>query len=386
MSTLVTRRGVPAAGTAGGPVVFLVGGYDGSGNGGDLLLAQAAIEVVRRVARPVLVLERAYADHHDANLARWPELAGAGVALQDDGPVDRRRWAPADLGPHQGALATYLYGGGYLTEQWGPRKLAMVRAADGLAHRELPLLCSGVQADPDWLARLPEADAALLDRAHVVGVRDAASAPLGGGAPVTGDDAVAVIAAHAIDGARSATGGVNVHLGEHGWVTADAERLRAYITTLVAALGLDPRPVVAYDDRATSERASAARFGDEALALAPATLPRLADARLTVSSSFHVALSSLLLGVPAALVADSRYYAQKAAGLRADFGLGKAWVLDPAGDPHEAAGALAAELADPGLGERLARAREQLLERRAGVEREVVRMLTGWAPEPSPSR
>ena len=73
-----------------------------------------------------------------------------------------------------------------------------------------------------------------------------------------------------------------------------------------------------------------------------ASLMTMRQADLTVSCSYHAALTSSLLGVPAALVAENPYYAQKAAGLNADFALPGAYVLDPGQDP----GTLAAGLAD----------------------------------------
>ena len=45
-------------------------------------------------------------------------------------------------------------------------------------------------------------------------------------------------------------------------------------------------------------------------------LRRFRRARLTVSCSYHVTLTSLLAGTPAVLLADNDYYEQKAAGLR----------------------------------------------------------------------
>lgn len=52
-----------------------------------------------------------------------------------------------------------------------------------------------------------------------------------------------------------------------------------------------------------------------------AAAPGLCEASLTLSCSYHVALTSLMLEVPAVLIGDNPYYEQKAAGLSEAFGL-----------------------------------------------------------------
>jgi hypothetical protein len=63
----------------------------------------------------------------------------------------------------------------------------------------------------------------------------------------------------------------------------------------------------------------------EPLVLRPEALeeaaPVIESAELTLSCSFHVALTSLMLGVPTELASGNAYYEQKAAGLDDDFAL-----------------------------------------------------------------
>jgi hypothetical protein len=117
---------------------------------------------------------------------------------------------------------------------------------------------------------------------------------------------------------------------------------------------LSLQPVVAYEDPRTSESAQLTAFlerhGDhlQAAGLRPiAPLNVLDDAtgnglanfrraRLTIGCSYHVALASLLAGIPTVLLAENGYYDQKAAGLRDLFELGPGLVgvgvteIDPA--------------------------------------------------------
>ncbi|HEX6229011.1 MAG TPA: hypothetical protein VFZ41_06055, partial [Solirubrobacterales bacterium] len=100
------------------------------------------------------------------------------------------------------------------------------------------------------------------------------------------------------------------------------------------------QPVAAYEDPRVSETLQVTALLErrgaelEASGLTPAPAPldiledaadnslgRFRRARLTISCSYHVALSSLLAGIPTILLAENPNYEQKAAGLRDLFGL-----------------------------------------------------------------
>ena len=121
------------------------------------------------------------------------------------------------------------------------------------------------------------------------------------------------------------------------------------------------------------------------------TASTLAAAELTVATSYHVALSSLLAGVPAILVSENDYYSQKAQGLAHDFALPPALFPHPGLEPREAASAVLHALADadgPLRRESLTERARQVLSRRRAAESELRRELhevLGARPASAPS-
>ncbi len=394
------RPPAPASGA-----IFLVGGYDGSGNYGDMLLLQAALELLEPLApavTPIPVIELGFRESHAELAAASPALGAHPVCFIDSGieppPAGLRR---LQLPPELAFGGVYLYGGGYLNAWWGPRKLEMARAAEAAirAAGRAPLrpFSSGVQLDVGWAEGLAGRDADLLGALAPLGVRDERS--MFNGSLLTGDDAVGVLARHISPNGSAAADSlrINVHLQDADWVTGDGdahfELVAAMLEALEQAAGarLEIRPVVAYDDRRLSERplverlAAHGRIGSRVagapLVLRPgdleASLGVLADAALTVSSSYHVALTSDLLGVPAVLMAGTPYYEQKAAGLAADFGLPPAFTVRAQARPDEAAAAIAAALLRPDeLRAALRQGTQLSIARRREAERELVDQLS----------
>jgi hypothetical protein len=391
-------------------VAILVGSYDGSGNYGDIAQLDAALRLLEPLGPELLtlpVLERAHLRAHRELLPTFrhppehalffdPEHSWEGDLL------------PVGAPPTLAAGAVYLYGGGYLNPSWGERKLAMVRTATDLLQAAgvaaAVRISSGLQVDPAWLRTLPPGDAALLQSFELLGARDPLSAralaDLGSRATVveTGDDALAAIPAVAATGAEAeptAELGVNLHFGEHEWVSGRPDELRALALDLVeelgrrAALPVRVRPLIAYLDGRIDERpgmaalsAEAARRGievEEPRVLRPseleATLPELRRAAATISCSYHVALTSLLLGIPTVVFADNPYYEQKAAGLTSAFGLPPSFALSPGSDPAPVATAIL----DGGgpLRDEIVRGGENLRRLRARAETELLGRLAG---------
>ncbi len=394
--------------------VVLVGGYDGSGNYGDIALLEAALELVERLAPGLLalpLLERGFREDHLAlaGAEGWATHAAffdPGGRIEDDlVPLA----APADLA--FGAI--YLYGGGYLNGFWGERKLTMLSAAAALfAAGGIARPCrvaSGLQVEAAWIEALGEEEAAVLRGFDYLGVRDGTSgdalAKLGLASPPrpTADDAVAVLGQLApAEGEARADGGrllVNLHFAEHDWVSDSSDDLLGLHAGLVAELArltgraAVAQPLIAYMDGRVDERAAAERLGAacsalgvelaEPLVLRPAELPqaapRLAAADLTVSCSYHVALTSLMLGVPAILCGDSPYYAQKAAGLGEDFELPPTFTVTASTDPVAAAGEIAAALDGDGLRRQIAAGAERLRRYRTTTEADLLGRLAGGA-------
>jgi hypothetical protein len=400
-----------AAAIAGaGSAAVLVGSYDGSGNYGDLAQLDAGLRLLGRLDSELLVLpvvERQFAATHEtmaAELLHRPEQV-----LYFDAGGDPGGEGLVPVEPPEGlALAVaYLYGGGYLNPFWGERKLAMLHAVEALVTGagRVVRVASGQQVDPGWIEDLDPADSGLLHRFELLGARDDVSAAAlagGGPAPNTGDDAVGVLGA--IGTAAPPDPGaspleVNVHFAEHAWVTDRPDSVREFDVGLLAALAeiagrrVRVRPLLAYLDQRIDERPGLERFtaacGERGIeltepqALRPTGVDRLAaglgGAALTLSSSYHVALTSLLLGIPTAILGDNAYYAQKARGLLSDFGLPPAFSPRSDDDPEAAAAAIAPHLLDPELRQETRRSLEsaavRVRERRAGAEASILSLL-----------
>jgi hypothetical protein len=114
--------------------------------------------------------------------------------------------------------------------------------------------------------------------------------------------------------------------------------------------------------------------------LRPATLeqtaPGLRQASLTLSCSYHVALTSLMLEVPAVLLSNNPYYAQKAAGLREDFELPAPFTTTASADPVLGAREIATTVLDgehrAAQRRRLATQASHVIRRRCSAETELL--------------
>jgi len=389
-------------------VVFLVGSYDGSGNYGDIAQYEAAAALVSALGPrvvPIAVVEDVYGlDHVHGYDGRGAGARGTVLAHfaagTDPGSDDRIALA---LPPGVRAAAIYLYGGGYLNARWGERKLAMVDAVVDLLRlsgiRVGAPLASGQQIDAGWLDTLDADRTELLRSIRPFGVRDTESAraltELACSPVLTGDDAVGLLLGHMAPAPGAGRDGAlraNVHISDWQWTTGDGDALLDFCAAVLDGLarpgGLRVQPVIAYDDRQTSEFPVVERFAAacrargmdvtafaEPLLLRPGTLDgELGHADLTLSCSYHVALTSLLLGVPAALVAENSYYAQKAGGLLEDFGLPPAFAPHPGQAPAEAAEQLLGALEDARAS--VAHGAERVAVRRLRAERDLLGALT----------
>lgn len=332
----------------------MVGSYDGSGNFGDVLQLAGAIKTVSRLPGsplPVAIVERVTHANHTSLLERFPDqLGGAIFAHFDDGlGPPHSRLVELAIGAAPAGSVLYLYGGGYLNHWWGERKVALSVAAERLAGGgPLPLVASGQQVEEALIAAGGAAHE-LISRATWVGARDPGSrevlranlAQEPDRIVVSGDDALPLLD----HGPAVPEYVVNLHINAGDWVNDEPEAMLGRVVAILRRLGeassrpLELQPVIAYEDNRISE----ARLISEVMerhgrdlelagltptppldVLADATgngLARFRRARLTVSCSYHVALTSLLAGIPTMLLAGNPYYDQKAAGLRDLFGL-----------------------------------------------------------------
>lgn len=332
-------------------MLFLVGSYDGSGNYGDVLQLASAVEAAGKLpGSPLLVpiVERETLGHHQWLMDRYgQEFDGTAFAFFQGSPDPDREdglaeLPPLDPGPKSAVV--YVYGGGFLNGWWGARKTAHVAAGERLAGgRALPVVGSGLQVDEETVALGGQAHE-LLARASWIGVRDADSLryvrqQIPGAADrveLAGDDAVPFLDR----GSAEARSMVNLHVNDGSWISDEPESIQRNIAALMQALAeaaeepLEVQPVIAYEDPRVSERTIVSdlldRRGRE-LEDAGLTMVEPLDmlddaienelaafrrARLTISCSYHVTLTSLLAGIPAVLLAQNDYYEQKAAGLR----------------------------------------------------------------------
>jgi len=401
-------------------VIFLVGSYDGSGNYGDVTQLRATLRLLEELGEQVVALPvidvRYVASHRVLGLRATrnfdPDrvLVFAYPGPHADAPLRDLGLVPAALPGSIASATTYMYGGGFLNTRWAERMLKMLEGIDWMLDRSPRTasdpISSGLQIEPAWASSLGAAARMRLRRFACIGVRDfvsaqaaASIAPSDGSVGVveTGDDAVGLLGpATTVTPVKDGRGTlrINLHICDEPWVTEEPDRLRKFLIDVIASIAelsrrrVTVQPLIAYEDLRISERATSGRAASalrrtagvsdvlEPLVLHPATdegATRMGEAELTVASSYHVTLTSLLLGVPAVLVAENDYYAQKAAGLRRDFGISKRLTPHPADDPWEVARAVSTELEQrqAGAPNPLGRGRERVLARRQATEQRI---------------
>jgi polysaccharide pyruvyl transferase WcaK-like protein len=370
-------------------IVFLIGGYDGSGNYGDLAQLDATLALLGDFDPDLLllpVLERSrLADHRQLEGEYLHPLPRTVFFGQGEGDEDGLLPVPAPANPI--FAAHYFYGGGYLNPSWGERKLAMLRAAEALLRGvegvKICRLASGLQVDADWISALAVDDLDRLRSFELLGVRDPTSAEslltLDSDAPIIdgGDDAIGMLRRMQRREGRPEANSLllNVHLAEHPWVTERSDSIADFFAAVGAELGaradrsVTVQPLVAYVDRHVDDTTALGRLasacGERKIEVAkphvlrPARMEYQLDAirgaAITFSCSYHVALTSLMVGVPAILLRDNAYYDQKASGLAAAFDLPAEFALSSASDPNLAAEEIAKIVLDSRRNEDLQR-------------------------------
>jgi hypothetical protein len=384
-------------------LLFLVGSYDGSGNYGDVLQLATAVETAGKLPGSPLVVpivERETLGHHKELMDRYgKEFEGATFAFFQDGPGPELEDGLAELpayGPGPKSALVYIYGGGFLNGWWGARKAAHVTAGEQLlGGRSLPVVGSGLQVDEATIAPGGSGHE-LLSRASWIGLRDSDSLKyvrrqipdVADRVELAGDDAVRFLER----GPAEPGSVVNLHVNDGSWISDEPGAIQRNIVALLrklavaAAEPLEVQPVIAYEDPRVSERKIVStlleRHGheleeaglkttepldvlDDAIANELAAFRR---ARLTISCSYHVALTSLLAGIPTVLLAQNGYYEQKAAGLRDLFQLDPGRIGVP-GTPENAPAAIEALVDGPNRAELVAHLRTQSRRVRERFER-----------------
>lgn len=385
--------------------VLLIGSYDGSGNYGDICQFRAALSVLSTLGPEFLllpVIERQYLGSHlDLRARVASDFGGACFLYYAEQATDLDGGSPVELAPVVrppgfNSSVVYFYGGGYLNEMWGRRKLAMADAVaewvtSGENGRSQPLVVFTGQQVSTRFGDDPVA-ANWLRKAALFGVRDLQSAQnvsgrspelvAGAALAVAEDDAVGILAgtpmlSEPADEPPDAGNGdfhVDLHLTGESYATADPKQLTRFVADLLNAVQhetaahVSVRLLVAYDDRRISERPFAEDFaaafpigagdpGALSFTVEDATRRHMVDPRweqsrpdLTISCSYHVAMTSLLHDVPVVYLFGNEYYRQKAMSLQAGFGLSPELTVDvanPQAGAAEVARRAVALLSDP---------------------------------------
>ena len=375
-------------------ICYLIGGYDGSGNYGDIVQLAANLE---RLSSPiggillVPLISRLNLQSHDDLCREHPSLFGEACftyytlryGSEDFGAdaLDGEDFVDLD-GPPPAYSHILIYGGGFFNEWWGPRVLDVIEALQkwlsiGQAAPQVvsrPLIL-GQQISGDFVPgsqarRFSE----LLECATAIGVRDTISfdvvarqcnESIRSKLFVSGDDAASYIAARswpsAAGGARSGAAAdrrpaaftVNLHLSLETYVTDDASRLLDVAASIArdlrdlragsAALNL----IAAFEDRRISETryltdlkeslgnnfdiVNVINCTSEILK----SFPLMSRANVTIACSYHVAMTSLILSIPTVLLYANDYYAHKHQGLRDWFLIPDEMVFDVNKDDYD---------------------------------------------------
>lgn len=333
-------------------LVLLYGGFEGFDNFGDILQLKSAIEFHRtRTGRaPVVVL----------SLAAWTrpglldELRRSfdadGFVFEDGEHLDTTDIQLEPVTQVTAGSLLHVYGGGYINRFWGARRVFVIEQLLFRLHASQYVL-SGLQVDDEGARAL--APLFALKRPLIIGGRDGASVGLLAAAapdvPVlfSFDDALETI--DSLRNRITAFGSVESQgagtFGLHMNTTPEymsAEQAAAVTSTLSRVRERRPElsPVLlqGYNDRRHLIRDTVETAQDlgvlfdevecrvvnfPAIASDPlwadATIRRmclaLAGMKFVISSSYHIALTMCVLGVPSYLVTSNDYYATKRAGL-----------------------------------------------------------------------
>lgn len=397
--------------------IVLVGSYDGSGNYGDVAQLDAALGLLGPLRSDLLVLPLVERSHTRAHRLLLDEMLHPPehAIFFDTGGRHDDELVPLDPPTGLDFAACYLYGGGYLNGLWGERKLSMLAGAEALlggSRGRLHRISSGLQVEGEWLKGLEPEKLEVLRSFELLGARDgrsgAALETIAAGDVIdTADDAIGVLR-HFRAGSPAALGEelhINVHFCQHDWVMPDPDPPLEFCAEFVAELGRQTgasvvvQPLVAYLDGRVDDRPAVARLAEacaargvtveEPIVLRPGALPELVPelqrASLTLSCSYHAALTTLMLSIPTILIGDNPYYEQKAAGLIDAFNLPPQFATRSSQDPRERARLIAALLTDAeasaDLRHRLARGGASLRRRRRRAEVELLGMLGVAAEE-----
>jgi hypothetical protein len=344
---------------------YVISGYDGSGNYGDVLQVEECLRQLATIDQallPVPLVSLAAASEHvrreAASRGTWGGAVPLFYADRDSSVGTEAEFTEVEVPPPVPS-ALLLAGGGFLNEYWGAEKVGLAdaviawqkRAGNSRSRCHRPLAV-GQQVSPWFTAEERRSRfAPFIEALEFLGVRDFESLELLRTAwPehsakffFSGDETTFAVA-RLSEGCRAPatdTIAVNFHIS----LTLNPWPVMGAATTAIDALAvavgdrLRIRLFAAHEDAAISEleqvqplieHCERSGIRCDAFSLFPAHeegIGALAAGMATVSCSYHVALTSLLMGIPAVLLQASPYYRQKHDGLGQIFGLPADLVL-----------------------------------------------------------
>jgi hypothetical protein len=367
-------------------VCYLIGGYDGSRDYGALLQIAANVARIGQLNRNLLLvplLLRRHAQLHN-RLCREQSSLFRNACILFYGASDESPWKEAATsqeellelsGPPSAFAQVLIYGSGSSGEQASARSLQLLETLDdwhsinGQALAQLPVLLVNQQMPPPLFSSPSSTKLSTkLSRAAGIGMRDeSVIAEFAGTAPediesklfVSGDDAATYIVishqesqprgrppAESSNMAGSKALTINFEVASPRYASGDRGRLyRAHVNlardlvqlchgklsvNLLADLdGLEPlqiKPLETLRQR-LSEAGATVNFINPIEGLQRGFLP-FSQADLTISSTYPVALTSLILSVPTVLLRTNEHDVSKPDELIRIFGVPDGLVLD----------------------------------------------------------
>jgi colanic acid/amylovoran biosynthesis protein len=307
-----------------------------------LLLEHRALGPARRwlpdgIAEPWDRLERQL-------LLRQPRLVGASLAFK--AALGGRSAADANvfLDAIDRADLVVVNGAGVITDAFRENALGILTTLDLATRRGIPTALLGQGLGPIDDPVLWQRAAEVLPSVGIIGVRESqSSVPLLaslGVRPervfVTGDDAVELAcsawrARTDVGSSRTPRIGVNVRVASYADVATEMlSDLRAALTAAAADHGarMTPIPIAHHGGRMDVDtlRELLTGLGDAdggaALETPQLVIDRVGECTVVVTGSYHGAVFALAQGIPVVALVKSRYYVNKMAGLRDQFGIG----------------------------------------------------------------
>lgn len=287
--------------------------------------AYAQVPVVNHLPRPIRSVSERWSK------ATLPHLSNA--RLSTGSPAGRPRTVIQAV---RAADLVVASGGGYITDNWSPHAIGVLRVLQLAQHFGKPTAMFGQGLGPITQPALRARASAVFPHLRVLGLReDQLGKDLAlelGAKPaaltITGDDALGVIPDKGLADGHAL--GVNLRVADYAGVgSSDAQAISSLLlrsaqdfAAPIEALPISRQP--ADSDVAAIDALMTGTSGrnDASLSELPTTnalATSAANCRVIVTGSYHAAVFGLGQGVPAVCLTKSAYYDAKFAGLKALF-------------------------------------------------------------------